>query len=338
MNRSPNHAAVLAGIGGYVPANRVTNADLIAGGLDTSDEWIRTRTGIATRHVAQQGVATSDLAVEAASRALKSAGSREVDAVVLATTTPDRTCPATAPDVAARLGLHEVAAFDVAAVCSGFLYGLATASGLIASGFAERVLLVAADTFSTIVNPADRSTAVIFGDGAGAVVLRAGNADDPGAIGPTVLYSDGAHSDLIEVPAGGARQRASGVAAPAEDFFFRMQGRETYRHAVTRMTEASREAVRLAGWNIEDIDRFAAHQANARILDSVATHLEIPPERRLSNIKHVGNTGAASLALLLAQSADTGRLAAGHKVLLTAFGGGLSWGATTIGWPDLPAL
>ncbi|RPE39188.1 3-oxoacyl-[acyl-carrier-protein] synthase III [Streptomyces sp. Ag109_O5-1] len=337
MRRPSHRNAVLIGIGAYVPPTRISNADLIAGGLDTSDEWIRARTGIATRHIVQPGVATSDLAVEAAWRALESAGTGEVDAVVLATTTPDRPCPATAPDVAARLGLHEVPAFDIAAVCSGFLYGLATAAGLIASHAADRVLLVTADAFSTLINPADRSTAVIFGDGAGAVVLRAGHVDEPGAIGPMVLHSDGAHSDLIEVPAGGARQRVSGTEPRAEDFFFRMQGRETYRHAVTRMTEASAQAARLAGWSMTDIDRFAVHQANARILNSLATRLEFPPDRCLSNIEHVGNTGAASLALLLAQSADSGLLTAGHKVLLTAFGGGLTWGATTLIWPDLPA-
>ncbi|MGW1162863.1 beta-ketoacyl-ACP synthase III [Streptomyces sp. NPDC002519] len=337
MNSPSNCNAVLAGIGAYVPPDRVSNADLIAGGLDTSDEWIRTRTGIATRHIVRAGVATSDLAVQAAQQALKSAGTSEVDALVLATTTPDRPCPATAPDVAARLGLHEVPAFDIAAVCSGFLYGLATASGLIASGIAGRVLLVTADAFSTLIDPADRSTAVIFGDGAGAVVLRAGRADEPGAIGPLVLRSDGAHSDLIEVPAGGSRQRASRTEPPAEDFFFRMQGSATYRHAVARMTEASALAVRMAGWNITDVDRFAAHQANARILDAVAKRLGVPPQRRLSNIEHVGNTGAASLALLLAQSAEARRLSTGDKVLLTAFGGGLTWGAATLVWPDLPA-
>ncbi|MET7607263.1 beta-ketoacyl-ACP synthase III [Streptomyces avermitilis] len=331
---SGGRAAVITGIGAYVPPDLVTNDDL-AQRLDTSDAWIRSRTGIAERHVIAPGTATSDLAVEAGLRALKSAGDEQVDAVVLATTTPDQPCPATAPQVAARLGLGQVPAFDVAAVCSGFLYGLATASGLIAAGVAGKVLLVAADAFTTIINPEDRTTAVIFADGAGAVVLRAGAADEPGAVGPLVLGSDGELSHLIEVPAGGSRQRSSGPTDDPDDQYFRMLGRDTYRHAVERMTGASQQAAELAGWRIDDVDRFAAHQANARILDSVAERLGVPAERQLSNIARVGNTGAASIPLLLSQAAADGRLSAGHRVLLTAFGGGLSWGAGTLVWPEV---
>ncbi|GAU68951.1 3-oxoacyl-[acyl-carrier-protein] synthase [Streptomyces sp. NBRC 110611] len=330
-------AAVIEGIGSYVPPGVVTNQDLEKR-LDTSDEWIRTRTGIATRHMIDPGTATSDLAVEAGRRALTSAGDPRVDAVVLATTTPDQPCPATAPDVAARLGLAGVAAYDIAAVCSGFLYGLATASGLIAAGTAGRVLLIAADAFTTLIDPQDRGTAVIFADGAGAVVLRAGTADEPGALGPIVLGSDGTLSHLIEVPAGGSRQRSSGRAPEPGEEFFRMHGRDTYRHAVTHMLAASGEAVARAGWQLADVDRLAAHQANARILATVAERLGIPAERQLSNIERVGNTGGASIPLLLAQSAATGELAAGHRVLLTAFGGGLAWGATTLVWPEVKAL
>lgn len=329
--------AVICGIGSYVPPDVVTNEDLTRR-LDTSDEWIRSRTGIATRHVVAPGTATSDLAVEAGQRALKSAGSADIDAVVLATTTPDQPCPATAPDVAARLGLGGAAAFDVAAVCSGFLYGLAAASGLIASGTAERVLLIAADAFTTLIDPQDRSTAVIFADGAGAVVLRAGRPGEAGAVGPLVLGSDGELSHLIEVPAGGSRQRSTGRPAPPREHYFRMSGRDTYRHAVEHMTAASRTAVERAGWQLTDVDRFAAHQANARILSAVADRLDIPPQRRLSNIEHVGNTGGASIPLLLAQAVQDGRLAPGHRVLLTAFGGGLAWGATTLRWPQLTAF
>ncbi|MFP3991452.1 beta-ketoacyl-ACP synthase III [Streptomyces sp. E11-3] len=335
--RLPGRSAVLCGIGSYVPPNLVTNDDL-AQRLDTSDAWIRSRTGIAERYVVSPGTATSDLAVEAGLRALKSASTEQVDAVVLATTTPDQPCPGTAPQVAARLGLGQVAAFDVAAVCSGFLYGLATASGLIASSVARRVLLVAADAFTTIVNPADRTTAVIFADGAGAVVLRAGEPDEPGAVGPLVLGSDGELSHLIEVPAGGSRQRSAGTPGEPDEQYFRMLGRDTYRHAVERMTATSRQAAELSGWRLDEVDRFAAHQANARILDSVAERLGIPAERQLSNIEQVGNTGAASLPLLLSQSAADGRLSAGHRVLLTAFGGGLSWGASTLVWPEVQSV
>ncbi|MER5554044.1 beta-ketoacyl-ACP synthase III [Streptomyces sp. NPDC002793] len=334
---SGGRAAVVAGIGAFTPPDLVTNDDL-AQRLDTSDAWIRSRTGIAERYVVAPGTATSDLAVQAGLRALKSAGTERVGAVVLATTTPDQPCPATAPQVTARLGLGQVPAFDVAAVCSGFLYGLATASGLIAAGVADSVLLIAADAFTTIVNPEDRTTAVIFADGAGAVVLRAGSVGEPGAVGPLVLGSDGELSHLIEVPAGGSRQRSSGPVTDPEDQYFRMLGRDTYRHAVERMTEASQQAARLAGWGIEDVDRFAAHQANARILDSVSERLGVPGERQLTNIARVGNTGAASIPLLLSQAASDGRLAAGHRVLLTAFGGGLSWGATTLVWPEVQSV
>ncbi|KFG73227.1 beta-ketoacyl-ACP synthase III [Streptomyces mutabilis] len=331
---STRRAAVVCGIGSYVPPDVVTNEDL-ARSLDTSDDWIRSRTGIARRRVVAPGTATSDLAVEAGLRALKSAGDGRAGAVVLATTTPDQPCPATAPQVAARLGLGEVPAFDVAAVCSGFLYGLASAAGLIAAGVTDRVLLIAADAFTTIINPKDRTTAVIFADGAGAVLLRAGSPREPGAVGPLVLGSDGGLSHLIEVPAGGSRQRSSGREPAPEDRFFRMVGRDTYRHAVERMTVTSTEAAERAGWRPCDVDRFAAHQANARILEAVSERLGIPGERRLSNIATVGNTGAASLPLLLAESAADGRLTAGHRLLLTAFGGGLSWGATTLVWPEV---
>jgi 3-oxoacyl-[acyl-carrier-protein] synthase-3 len=334
MSRPP--AAVLTGVGAYLPPDVVTNDDL-SRRLETSDEWIRTRTGIASRHMVATGTATSDLAVEAGWRALKSAGTDRVDAVVLATTTPDQPCPATAPQVAARLGLGKVPAFDVSAVCSGFLYGLATASGLIAAGIAEQVLLIAADAFTTIIDPDDRTTAVIFADGAGAVVLRAGDPDEPGAIGPQLLGSDGELSELIQVPAGGSRQRNSGQPAAPGDQYFKMAGRDTYRHAVEQMTATATEAVQAAGWQLDQVDRFAAHQANARILGSVADRLGIAEERRLSNIEHVGNTGAASIPVLLAQAAADGSLLPGHRVLLTAFGGGLAWGSTTLVWPDVTA-
>jgi 3-oxoacyl-[acyl-carrier-protein] synthase-3 len=327
-------AAVVAGVGGYVPPTVVTNEDLVAR-LDTSDEWIRTRTGIASRHVVTPGTATSDLAVEAGRRALKSAEDSQVDAVVLATTTPDHPCPATAPTVATRLGLSGVPAFDVAAVCTGFLYALAAGAGFIACGLANRVLVIASDAFTTIIDPADRGTAVIFADGAGAVVLRAGAADEPGALGSVVLGSDGELSDLITVPAGGSRQRSSGLPPEPGDEFFHMAGRATYRHAVERMTAASLQSLSYTGWRPEEVDRFAAHQANARILGAVAERLGIGPERRLSNIEHVGNTGGASIPLLLAQSAADRSLTAGDRLLLTAFGGGLAWGAATLTWPEL---
>ncbi|MEU3855123.1 beta-ketoacyl-ACP synthase III [Streptomyces sp. NPDC029554] len=329
-----SRTAVLTGVAGWVPPGTVTNADLQAR-LDTSDEWIRSRTGIAQRHTVPPGTATRELAVEAGRLALKSAGRDDVDAVVLATATPDRLCPATAPEVATALGLGPVAAHDVAAVCAGFLYALSTAVGAIAAGFADHVLVIGAETFSSIVDPDDRTTAVIFGDAAGAVVLRAGERDEPGAVGPVRLGSDGAFSDLIEIPAGGARQRKAGSAPGPDEYYLRMQGRKVYRHAKERMAQASLDVLRRSGWQVGDVDRLATHQANARISEAVADELGISRERVLSNIERVGNTSAASLPLLLADAASAGELRPHHRVLLAAFGGGLAWGAATLTWPEI---
>jgi 3-oxoacyl-[acyl-carrier-protein] synthase III len=331
-----SRAAVLAGLGAWLPPRVVTNADLPAA-LDTTDEWIRSRTGIAQRHFAAPGTATSDLAVEAGSRALKSAGEPRADAVLLATTTPDRPCPATAPEIASRLGLTGAAAFDVSAVCTGFVYALAAAAGLIAAGVAERVLVIGAETYSSILNPLDRGTAMIFGDGAGAVVLRAGDAAEPGALGPFDLGSDGDGSDLIAVPSGGSRQRLSGAPAADTDRYIAMAGQEVFKHAVLRMAESSRAVLDRAGWRVGDVDRLVSHQANRRIMNQLADQLGVDRGRVVSNIERVGNTAAASIPLALAHGVADGAVRSGHRVLLTAFGGGLTWGSTVLTWPDLAA-
>ncbi|WP_409055269.1 beta-ketoacyl-ACP synthase III [Streptomyces sp. SYP-A7185] len=337
MDNDTARAAVLVGVAGWVPPGTVTNADLEAR-LDTTDAWIRSRTGIARRHTVAPGTATRELAVEAGRLALKSAGRDSVDAVVLATATPDRLCPATAPEVAAALGLGPVAAHDISAVCAGFLYALAAGVGAIAAGFADHVLVIGAETFSAIVDPQDRNTAVIFGDAAGAVVLRAGGSEEPGAIGPIRLGSDGTHSDLIQIPAGGARQRAARTVPGPGDHHLQMQGRKVYRHAKERMAQAAREVLDRSGWTVGDVDRLATHQANARISEAVADELGVARERVLSNIEQVGNTSAASLPLLLADSASGGALRPGDRVLLAAFGAGLAWGAASLTWPDVTAL
>ncbi|MEV6752688.1 beta-ketoacyl-ACP synthase III [Streptomyces sp. NPDC051214] len=332
-------AAVLCGLGTWLPPQAVTNDDL-ARELDTSDAWIRSRTGIGTRFVATPTVATSDLAVEAGRRALKSAGRDAVDGVVLATTTPDRPCPATAPLVAARLGLGTVASFDVGAVCTGFLYALAAGAGLIAAGTVDSVLVIGADTYSRILDPADRSTRAIFGDGAGAVVLRSGDATEPGALGTPVLGSDGTGSELITVRSGGSREplHTFGTDTGADgraDPYFRMAGKAVFRSAVERMADAALSAARRAGWTTDDIDRLVAHQANLRILHAVADRMRIPRHRCPVHLDQVGNTAAASIPLALAHAAATGTLAPGHRTVLTAFGGGLTWGACALRWPDL---
>jgi 3-oxoacyl-[acyl-carrier-protein] synthase-3 len=317
----PADRAVVCGIGYWLPERVVTNAQLCER-LDVSEDWIVERTGISRRRWVEPGQTTSDLAVEAGRAALTSAGSGLVDAVVLATTTPDHRCPATAPDVAARLGLGGVAAFDISAVCTGFVYGLATAAGFIAAGLAERVLLVAAETFSTLLDPDDRTTRPIFGDGAGAVVLRRGRADEPGAVGPLVLGSDGDRSELITVRTGGSP-------------YFEMQGREVFRQSIERMSAAATEALDAAGWELGDVDRIVTHQANARVSAALATRLGLRRDAVTQNIAEVGNTAAASIPVLLAQAAADGTLEPGHRVLLAAFGGGLTWGATTLTWPAL---
>ena len=329
-----NRAAVLDGIGSCLPPRVVSNGELAAT-LDTTDEWIVSRTGIRQRHVAAPGTATSDLAAGAGEQALKSSGEPAVDTVVVATTTPDRSCPATAPTVASKLGLTGAAAYDISAVCSGFIYGLATACGLIATGTADRVLVIGAETYSSILNPRDRATSVIFGDGAAAVTLRPGGPDEPGAVGPFDLGSDGNGRDLITVRAGGSEQRLSGVEPAPDDQFFAMAGKEVFWRAVLRMSESAQSVLGRAGLAVDEVDWLVGHQANARILQRLANALGIPPERHIVNIAEVGNTAAASIPLALADAHAAGTLHAGDRVLLTAFGGGLTWGSAVLTWPEL---
>jgi 3-oxoacyl-[acyl-carrier-protein] synthase-3 len=324
--------AVMTGLGAWLPPCEVSNEDLCAH-LDTSDRWIRERIGIAVRRRADVKTGTGDLAVEAGARALRSAGVTSADAVVLATTTPDHPCPATAPWVASRLGLRNAAAFDIAAGCSGFLYASSVAAGLIRSDTAGRVLVIGAETMSAIIDPDDRTTAPIFGDGAGAVVLEAGRPGQAGSLGETVWGSDGDLADAIVIPVGGSRNRDGRPNAPKSELHVRMRGNEVLRHAIRRMVSAATQAAEAAGWALADVDRLIVHQANARISAGVAQALGIPPERVPSNIATVGNTAAASIPLLLADAAAEGALQPGHRVLLVAFGSGLAWAATTLVWP-----
>ena len=328
-------SAIVAGLGSSVPPHVVTNA-MLAQRLNTSDEWIVSRTGIRERHVVQDGKATSDLAVEAGAQALRSAGSTDADMVILATTTPDHPCPATAPAIAARLGLGGCAAFDVSAVCSGFIYALSVGAGAIAAGTAERVLVIGAETFSTIVDPEDRTTAAIFGDGAGAIVLRSGTGDEAGALLRFDLGSDGDLAGLITIAAGGSRQRSRGGSPSRAETFFAMQGAPVFKHAVLRMCESSRAVLRRTGWTVDAVDWLVGHQANARILHAVADQLELPRERAVMNLERVGNTSAASIPLALADAAARNAFSPGDHMLLTAFGGGVTWASATFVWPQLP--
>ncbi|MFE5738892.1 beta-ketoacyl-ACP synthase 3 [Streptomyces celluloflavus] len=335
-------SALLEAVAGWVPGAPVHNEALPADwGVD--DAWVRTRTGIVSRHRAGPDMSTGDLAYEAArllpGLAADPAGPDHpprVDAVVLATATPDHLCPGTAPALAARLGLGTVPAFDIAAVCSGFVYGLAVCHGLVVSGLYERVLLVGADVYSTWLDPADRSSGVVFGDGAGAALIAAGPPGAPGELLAFDLGSDGTAYDLIKVAGGGARSRAAAGAPAADDAYFRMRGSAVYQHAVERMTHSCRTLLAKAGWDAAEVDHFVPHQANARILRSVAERVGIGAQRCLTHLERVGNTGAASIPLALADADGAGRLAAGDRVLITAFGGGLTWGSAAFRWPGKP--
>ncbi|MYT24354.1 beta-ketoacyl-ACP synthase 3 [Streptomyces sp. SID7760] len=331
-------AAVLAGLGAYVPPRVLGNAEL-CGQRPIGDEWIRARIGVANRRVAE-GEATVDLAVRAGRHALTAAGVSAVDAVVLTTISPDRLVPSGAPEVAARLGLGTVPAFDMTSGCSGFLYGLGVAASMITGGAFDRVLLIASDVFSAFLDPRDWLMAAIFGDGAGAVVLRAGDAGAPGALGPFDLGSDGTQADLLEIPGGGARARKRQLAAPEAEFspYFRMDGPVVRKQAVVGMCESVTRAVERAGWRLGDLDLVAAHQANQRILDGLTAELGLAPEKMLSHIEQYGNTGAASVPVLLAQATAAGTLAPGLRVALTAYGAGLAWGSTTLVWPEVRAV
>lgn len=331
-------AAVVQGVGGCVPPRSVDNTELSAR-LDTTDAWIRERLGIVRRHVAD-GVSTVDLAVEAGARALEmadggaGAGTGALDAVLLATTTPDRLCPASAPEVASRLGYTGTAAFDVNAVCAGFVHALVTGSALIRGHMADRVLVIGADVFTTLVDPGDRLTASIFGDGAGALVLRAGTSDEPGAVRAFDLGSDGSQVAAVEVPGGGTRDRL-GMPVANQRAYLVMDGPAVFRRAVREMTGSSRRVLASAGWDAASVRRFVPHQANIRIINGVAGRLGIGAECVVANIQDVGNTVAASIPLALADAHDAGRLAAGERVLMTSIGAGLAWGSAALTWPAL---
>lgn len=328
-------SAVLTGLSGWLPPRAVDNAELIER-FELAPDWIPQRTGILSRRHVDPGTATSDLAVQAAAP-LVAAEPGAIDTLVLATMTPDHPCPATAPVVAARLGLTGAAAFDVNAACAGFVHALATAASLVVNGVAERALVVGADAMSTIVDPADRNTAVIFGDGAAAALIEA-TVDGPGSFGPFDLGADGSQAGLITIPAGGSRQRSDGTAAPASDHYLRMAGLQVFRQAVEHMASSAARALKQAGLLAEDVDWLVAHQANRRILDAVADRLGVPTDRRAVHLDRVGNTSAASIPLALWDLWREGRIRPGDRILLTSFGAGLAWGSTTLIWPASPLI
>lgn len=320
--------SIIAGCGAYLPERVVTNDDL-ARRMDTSDEWIVSRSGIRERRFAAEGEMTSDLAVAASERALEAAGVApdQVDLVVLATATPDRTFPATATAVQRRLGIRRGAAFDVQAVCSGFVYGLAVADNFIRVGQSQCALVIGAETFSRILDWNDRTTSVLFGDGAGAVVLVAdwgtGTQDDRGVL-TTHLHADGRYDDLLYVDGGPSSTQTAG--------YLRMEGREVFRHAVLNLSAAIEEALAATGFASDQIDWIVPHQANRRIIEATAKKLGFPIEKVVLTLERHGNTSAASVPLALTEAVADGRVKRGDLVLLEAMGGGFTWGSALVRW------
>lgn len=311
----------IRGSGAYLPERILTNSDL-SKMVDTSDEWIRERTGIEERHIAADGELTSDLATGAAKQALANAGidASEVDLIVLATTTPDQTFPATATTVQDKLGIKQGAAFDVQAVCSGFLFALATADSMLRQNLFSTALVIGAETFTRILDWSDRSTCVLFGDGAGAVVLQTGTgAKDEGVIAHHVR-TDGSKKELLYVD--------GGVSSTGTIGHVRMQGNQVFRHAIANISSAVEAVLNDTGYTIDDIDWFVPHQANQRILNGVAKKLGLDEEKVISTVSKHGNTSAASIPLALHTAISDGRIKKGDLVLSEAMGGGFSWGAS----------
>lgn len=320
--------SVITGVGSYLPARRMSNAD-ITKIVDTTDDWIVERTGIHARHIAADDEMTSDLALHAARAAIAHAGIdvQSIDTIILATTTPDNTFPATAVSVQAALGLHHGAAFDVQAVCSGFVYALTIADTFIRCGQAKNVLVIGAETFSRLLDWTDRTTCVLFGDGAGAVVVQAsegeGTNDDRGIL-TAHLHSDGRYKDKLYVDGGPSSTGTTGHV--------RMEGREVFRHAVVNIADTIREALEATGLTVDDIDWFVPHQANKRILDGTAKRIGLPPEKVVVTVGEHGNTSAASVPLALDGAVRDGRVKKGDLVLLEAMGGGFTWGSVMVRW------
>lgn len=322
----------IAGIGAFVPDRVLTNADLEQM-VSTSDEWIVTRTGISERRIASDDQATSDLAEVAARRALESASvdPNDLDLILVNTVTPDMFFPSTACVLQERLGASRAAAFDLMAACSGFIYGLSVADAYLRAGLMRNILVIGADTLSKVVDWSDRGTCILFGDGAGAALVQRTTADS--SILSTHLYSDGSKGKQLFIPGGGSRQPASQKVIDEKLVTIRMpNGNEVFKTAVRSMEDAAMAALKANGAEVSDIDLFISHQANARIIYAVAERLDLPRERIFMNIDRYGNTSAASIPIAIDEAVRVGRLKRGDLLLLTAFGGGVTWGSALIRW------
>jgi 3-oxoacyl-[acyl-carrier-protein] synthase III len=330
--------ARLAALGGYAPERVVTNEE-IAGRVDTSDEWIVSRTGIRERRYAAPEQAASDLALIAAERILEAAGveGAELDMVIVPTATPDHLFPSTAALVADRLGARNAAAYDLSAACSGFVYGLAQATGVIESGICHRVLVVGAEVLSRITDHDDRATCILFADGAGGALVTRGEPETTTGFLAFDLGADGSGGDQLVIPAGGSRMPVTSAPDPA-DGCIKMDGPEVFRFATRVLVESAERLLTALEMSIDEIDLVIAHQANSRIIDHAAGRLGIPEERLFNNLERYGNTSAASIPLALAEARDAGRLRPGDMLLLVGFGGGLTWGSTICRYePLVPA-
>lgn len=325
-------SCIIKGVGAYAPERVLTNEDL-SRMVDTSDEWIVTRTGIRERRIASDREATSDLAAEAGRRAIADAGLKpsDIDMVVTATVTPDMVFPSTSCLVQSRLGLRHVPAFDVEAACSGFLYALEMGSSLLRSGAYQNVLVIGAEKLSTVVDWQDRTTCVLFGDGAGACVLSWSDEPGYGVLG-TSLGANGSEAELLKVPAGGSRMPGSATTLDSRMHFIKMQGREVFKAAVRVMEQAALDQLAANGVSPDEVACVIPHQANMRIIESLAGRLNIPLERFAINVDRYGNTSAASIPLALAEAAGEGRFHHGDYLLMVGFGGGLTWGASLVRW------
>jgi 3-oxoacyl-[acyl-carrier-protein] synthase-3 len=320
----------ISAVGHYAPAAILTNEDLEKT-LDTSDEWITTRTGMKRRHIAAPDQATSDLCIAAARDALQNGkiATADIDCFIVATSTPDYPFPATACIVAAQLGATGKPAFDMEIACSGFIYGLTMASGLIRAGIYSRVMLIGAESLSKIVDRTDRSTAILFGDGAGAVVLEA-SAEN--SFLSSELGADGRRPEMLCLLGGGSRRPFTAESLAAGEQYLRMEGREIFKFAVTKMIESTGIALRNAGLQKSDVNWLIPHQANRRIIDAAAKYLDMPDDKVIVNIEEYGNTSAASIPIALSEALHAGRIKAGDIIVFVGFGGGLSWGAVTWRW------
>ncbi|MFH0764581.1 MAG: beta-ketoacyl-ACP synthase III [Candidatus Omnitrophota bacterium] len=320
----------IIGLGAYLPEKVLTNKDLEKM-VDTTDEWITTRTGIKERRIAGSHEATSDMAAEAAKSALKDAGlkAEDIDLIIVATITPDMFFPATACLVQEKIGARHVPAFDISVACSGFIYGLAIADRFIASGVYKHALVIAAEKLSSVTDWSDRNTCVLFGDGAGAAVL---GPVDKGGILSVSLGANGKEGDLIKLPAGGSRIPATRKSIEDKLHFIKMNGAELFKHAVKIMADAALAATQPLGLKAEDLALVIPHQANIRILNAVAKRMGLTADKIYLNIEKYGNMSAASSAVALVEAVQSGRIKKGDKILLDAFGGGLSWGAIVIEW------